>query len=147
MKDIHSAFAFWYALNSVRVGLPSNLHVVNLPPVDKPESLLTRFYILPWLPWSQRAALSQPLHGCPCLPVPHSSGMASFLTFSWHGGSLPSSSLSMPSPGNSHILPLSCGGIGCRHLYLPIKTNWGQGPSVFSVRHSCNQFWGPKLTL
>ena len=38
------------------------LHVANPPPSDKPELSLTKFYILPWLVWMQRAAqLGYPL--------------------------------------------------------------------------------------
>jgi hypothetical protein len=45
-------------------------------------------------------------------------------------------------PGNPKVLPLLLfPAIGCRQLYLPIKTNWGQGLSASSMwawRFLCN---------
>ena len=59
------------------------------------------------------------------------------LLLSQHGGS-PSCSFLSPLPRNPKILSLSpCPVNGHRQLYLPIKTNWGQGPSV-----SYMQTWG-----
>ena len=34
-----------------------NLHAVNPPPANNPELLLTKSYIVSWLPWMSQAAL------------------------------------------------------------------------------------------
>jgi hypothetical protein len=64
-----------------------------------------------------------------------STSQAWSLLLSWHRGSI---SLLL----NPKVLPLSpCPAIGHWQLYLPIKTNWGQGPSM-SYMHIPGQFWG-----
>lgn len=87
-KDTHSVFIFSYVLISSMVEPLPNLHVVNLPPANHPELLLTKSYIVSWLPWTQsdaqlgrallaslhagNASLSSTLlrHGSALLPFP-----------------------------------------------------------------------------
>lgn len=48
-----------------------------------------------------------------------------------------------PKPGNpeSH-LSISSPALGCCHLYLPIRVNWGQVPRSYMKTLSWKQFWG-----
>ena len=92
-RHAHS-LKFGYALNSTTAGPLPNLHVVYLPLAHNPELLLTKFCILPWLPWIQIAAQMGQLYGFlhmlampPCPPL--CSDMASLLSFfSWQSQSL-----------------------------------------------------------
>ena len=111
-----------------------NLHMANLPPSDIPDLEFTKFYILSLLPWTQLGSLlgvSIPrlLHCGWLCPF---SGTAS-PHIPRHAGS-PSSSLLpqfLARESSKSRLCLPCPAIGCQQLYLPIKTNWGQGPSEF----------------
>jgi hypothetical protein len=125
--------------------LVSTRHKVNPLPDNNPELLLTKLYILFWLLWTQRAAQLGCALGC-TPPSPSHGGQDSlFCTLLRHGISpliytLPSWQipvsflhilLLIPNIGVlSSWLSLHCSTIICKHLYLPVRTNWGQGPSV-----------------
>lgn len=116
----------------------SNIHAVNPPPADSSKLSVTKFYILPWLPWTwlgspQDHTLQVPTWWL-CLPVLLSSQARRLLSsLSWHGKSHFLLLISVPSPGILKSCLSSCPSIGCWHLYLPSRTNH-------------KQFWGHKLT-
>jgi hypothetical protein len=65
-----------------------------------------------------------------------------------HGNSLLPSLPSDPKPRiHKSCLCLSSLAIGCWHLYLPIRINWGQVPRSYMQTLSCKQFWGTHLAL
>lgn len=91
-----------------------SIHLLLIIP--SAELSLTKFSILSWLLWTQKAAQL----GHILLP-PSQTDYASlsstllFLSFSF----LPLCLM----PRNPKVPPLSCPAIGCWHLYLPIRTN------------------------
>lgn len=110
IKDIHTAFIFWYALISSMFGLLPNLHVVNQCDTDTPKLLLNKSYILSWLFWTQSDV--QVGH---TLPAPSQAGYAS--TLLRHDGSHSPSLQDLPlfilcPLGILKVLPLSALTVG-----------------------------------
>jgi hypothetical protein len=89
IKDTqHSAFIFWYALNSSMAGLLPNLQVANPPSSDIPKLLLTKIYIPSLLPWTQLGTLSPGSYMAAKLcPTPSLAWHHLSSTLSWHGRS------------------------------------------------------------
>jgi hypothetical protein len=119
-----------------------NLQMVDVHSSDIPQLLLTKIYISSLLPGTQTCSPLQLRSPAPAwwlsLCLLHLSGLVS-LFLSWYGGYISSCSFLSPLPKNPKVLPLSpCPALGCQQLYLPVKTNSGQGPMRILV-----QFWGP----
>jgi hypothetical protein len=126
-------------------GTLPNCHVANPPPSpppprpDIPELLHTKTYIPSWLPWTQMCSplgLSSPSsYRAAKLSVPLRSGISSLLPTPTPSIAdlLPSFLVPCPHPGILKVPPLSVlsyPAIGRQQLYLPIRTNWEQGPSI-----------------
>jgi hypothetical protein len=96
------------------------------------------------------AALSWLLHMlamslCPPLLLGLDSLLFSF-SFSWHAYLLPPPlTCSQALEILNSCLCLPCSTSGCQHLYLPIRTNWGQVPRVYVSL--TNRFWGMWLAF
>lgn len=90
---------------------------------------------------------------CPTL----SSSMVTLLCFSFSrpGRSPSPSPLSLVQESSKSRLCLPCPTIGCRQLYLPVRTNWGGGwgvPQCLACRTCrllCKQFFGggPQINI
>lgn len=108
-------------------------------PSNKPILSLIKTYIPSWLPQTQTRnplRLSSPT---PTWQLCSLSGISQV----WHllpfpnMVVIPSCSFLNLLPRHPNVLPLFlCPAIGCQPLYLPIKINWGQGPSASYMR-SC----------
>jgi hypothetical protein len=70
--------------------------------------------------------------------------------FLFYGSFFFRSPSSSPKPGNTkcHLCPFSPA-IGCWHLYLPIRINWRQYPSVSFLQSlsSLGHFWGTQIIV
>lgn len=126
LNKTHTAFIFWYTLNISKTGPLPNLHMSNpLPPIFQSYYLL--IYVPPVLPWSQSFS---PLE----LLSPNSSTAVLSHTFSdmVSSPSMVDLSFLLLTPfltlGILKVPPLSpAQPLGHQQLYLPVRTNWGQG--------------------
>lgn len=117
------------------VGPLLNVHVAN----GSSLILLSYYSLDPVGEGGSWGALSQLLHDwCALFSAAQSLGLIPFLA--WCLSLLPLTPLS-PNP---KVPPLShCPAIGLQQLYLPVRTNWGRGPSA-SYKWILVRFGEPK---
>lgn len=125
-RHIYTAFIFLYTLNSSMTGPLSNLHMAN-PPSDISKLLLSRASILATPDPDVLQILATYIHGYVLCPASLRSGRTL---------------LHPPCLGILKVLPRHRLAIARWQLYLPSRTNLGQGPPVvYMGRSAANRFF------
>ena len=153
-RHTHSLYILICLKHAATAGPLSNLHMVNLPPLNNPKLLLTNSIFKLVLTNSIfKLVLTNSIFYLAALdPEGCSTGLHSPSSFTCNYDSLFSTILRPSllfscqhgvSPPKSHLC-LPCWTIGCWHLIYQSESTRGR---VLQCRHSCKQFGEPKLIL